>query len=78
MTTKKTKAELLDEIKELETQVKKLENYKQYEECADELKAVHTAFVNAGFSDEQAFDLLKTMYLTATTQNLTRSLVRHK
>lgn len=65
--TKMTKRELIEEIEiahnhivEMETQLKNLEKYKQYEEAADELKAMHTAFMNSGFTNEQAFDLLKT------------------
>lgn len=46
------------ELKELREEVKNLERYKQYEEAADELKAMHTAFMNSGFSDDQAFALV--------------------
>ena len=67
-TTKKTKAELLDEleqanqnVRDLKNEIKNLERYKQYEDMADEIKALHTAFMNSGFTNEQAFDLLKTM-----------------
>lgn len=63
---KMTKAQMLEEIErahnhivEMETELKNLEKYKQYEEAADELKAMHTAFMNSGFTNEQAFDLLK-------------------
>lgn len=65
--TKMTKAELIEEIEiahnhivEMEAQLKNLEKYKQYEEAADELKAMHTALMDSGFTNEQAFDLLKT------------------
>lgn len=82
-TTKKTKAELekeLENIKEskaeLEKELKNLEKYKQYEECADELKALHTAFINSGFSDEQAFDLLKMMTQTTFSQQFTKAVLR--
>lgn len=64
--SKMTKAELLKEIEaanehiqQMETQLKNLEKYKQYEDMANEMKALHTAFMNSGFSDEQAFDMLK-------------------
>lgn len=66
--TKKTKAELLEEleqanqnVRDLKNEIKNLERYKQYEDMADEIKALHTAFMNSGFTNEQAFDLLKTM-----------------
>lgn len=65
--TKMTKAQLIEEIQhanehvsELEKELKNMEKYKQYEDCADEIKAMHTAFMNSGFTDEQAFELIKT------------------
>ncbi len=66
--TKRTKAELVEEIKlahehiqKMENQSKNLARYKQYEDMANELRAMQLAFMNSGFSDEQAYDLLKTM-----------------
>ena len=67
-----TKEDLLKEIKlanehihQMKNQIKNLERYKQYEDMANEMKAMHTAFMNSGFSDEQAFDMLKLL-----TQNV--------
>ena len=64
--SQKTKAMLLEEIeqknqeiKDLEKEVKKLEKYKVYEDMATEMRAIHQSFVNAGFDDDQAMDLLK-------------------
>ncbi|MBO5887502.1 MAG: hypothetical protein J6Q60_05725 [Bacteroidaceae bacterium] len=64
--TKKTKAELIEEIecaeahiRAMETQIANLERYKQYEDMANEAKAMHTAFMNSGFTNEQAFDMIK-------------------
>ena len=59
-TTKKTKAELLDEIAALKKQVEDLERYKKYEEMANELYAIHQSFVNAGFDEDMASKLLLT------------------
>ena len=83
MATKKTKADLEKELEaikeskaELEKELKNLEKYKQYEEMADELKAMHTAFMNAGFSNTQAYDMVKTMtigMMPAVLKNLTRN-----
>lgn len=63
---KMTKAQMVEEIErankrihEVETELKNLERYKQYEDMADEMKALHTAFMNSGFSNEQAFEMLK-------------------
>lgn len=76
-TTKKTKAELEKELEsvkatkaELEKELKNLEKYKQYENMADEIHAIYISFVNAGFSNEQAYDLIKTAMLCANQINL--------
>lgn len=83
MATKKTKAELEKELEtikeskaELEKELKNLEKYKQYEDCAEETKALHTAFVNAGFSDAQAFILMKMFIQTACSQEFTKAVLR--
>lgn len=64
-TTKKTKAEILEELEVKNTEIatlkkelKDLERYKQYEDSADELAAMKNALVNSGFSDDQAFQLV--------------------
>ena len=64
----KTKAELMAEIEQKNTEIEDLkkeieilDKYKQYKDMADELKAMHTALEVSGFSSEEAFDLLKTM-----------------
>lgn len=65
-TMKKTKEELINENAELKKQIRKnekelvkLERYRQYSDAAGELRAAHESFVEAGFTDEQAFELLK-------------------
>lgn len=68
-TTKKTKNELLDEIKALKDEVARLERYKKYEEMADEMAAMRSSFVNAGFSANEAFTLVTTMIGMAATLN---------
>lgn len=64
-TTRKTKAELLEDIVALKKQIEHLDRYKKYEECADELSAMRKAFVNSGFSEEEAFKLVIEMLRTA-------------
>ena len=49
------------EIDDLHKELARLEKYKQYDETADEFKAIHTSFMNAGFSDEQAFALIQSI-----------------
>jgi hypothetical protein len=47
-------------IQEMEKRMRNLDKYNQYKEAGEEIKAMHVAFVDAGFSDEQAFELIKT------------------
>lgn len=58
--TKKTKAELIEEINGLKKEVEKLDRYKKYEETANEIAALKESFKNAGFTEEQAFELVIT------------------
>ena len=64
---KMTKAQLLEEIErahahivEVEAKLEDLQKYEKYKDAADEIKAIHTALMDSGFTNEQAFDLLKT------------------
>lgn len=67
----KTKAELMEEIKtknneikDLKNEIEKLERYKQYEDMANEFGAMREAFVNSGFSKAEGFTMvMKTMDL---------------
>lgn len=63
-----TKEDLLEIIREkerdianLHAEIDKLEKYSAFQEGADATKALHTAFMNSGFSDEQAFKLVEMM-----------------
>lgn len=63
-----TKAELMDEvktkndeIKALKAEIEKLDRYKTYQDGADELAAVRLAYIKAGFSEAEAFELTKMM-----------------
>ena len=71
-TTNKTKSMLLEEIearnaeiKELKKEIAKLERYEQYKETAGEIAALRDSFINAGFTKDEANDLLKTAVATA-------------
>lgn len=73
----KTKKELLEEIeqkneelKSLKSEVKKLENYRKYDDCANEIRTVYQSFVNSGFTEEQAFEIL-----TITLNNQTKKTI---
>lgn len=49
-----------NEIDALKKEIEKLEKYKQYDEATAETKAIMDSFVHAGFTEEQAFDMVKT------------------
>lgn len=65
-TTRKTKAELLQDIAELKKEVEKLDRYKKYEEAANEIAAMCESFVTAGFTREEAFKMTTVMIQTAS------------
>lgn len=65
--SKMTKAQMVEEIEfahkhivEMERKLEDLRKYEKYKDCADEIKAIHTALMDSGFTNDQAFDLLKT------------------
>jgi predicted ribosome quality control (RQC) complex YloA/Tae2 family protein len=75
-TTKKTKAQLLNEIadlnnevKRLDEEAKRLEKYAQYENAANEIYAMQKAFENSGFTREEAFKLTRDL-LYSVLKNL--------
>ena len=64
-TTRKTKKELLEEIAELRKEVERIDQRREFEKSAEFLKMQYDAFVDAGFSDLDAFELLTTMIKAA-------------
>lgn len=60
-TSRKTKAELLEEIEQLHKELEEIKNAELYQQGANQLKAMHAAYMIAGFTDEQSFELLLTM-----------------
>ena len=58
--TKKTKQDLLDEIKNLKEQIERIENKSKYDKGAMEMKALFDSYVDVGFSEEMAFELVLT------------------
>lgn len=68
----KTKQELQEEIannlaviSDLKSQVSRLEKNQKYDEVANEIFAIKDSFVRAGFTEEQAYNLL-TISITAS------------
>lgn len=73
----KTKAELMDEvkakndeIKALKAEIEKLDRYKVYQDAADELAAVRLSYIKTGFSETEAFELTKMMIQMAPAMNM--------
>lgn len=58
MAERKTKNELMAEIEELKKGLAKLKKYEQYAESAEDIKAIYNSFVDAGFTEDQAFTLV--------------------
>ena len=46
---------------ELKAEISRLEKYKKYEETADELGAMKKAFMNSGFTEHEAFQIIITL-----------------
>lgn len=68
-----TKAELIEEIEQknseiekLEDEIERLEKRSNYKENADELKALYDSYVEAGFEENQAFMLVHTLLSNMT------------
>lgn len=63
----KTKAELESEIKELKAQISNQEKVEQCDRAASDLRQMYESYVNAGFTEEQAWELL-TIQLNGAVQ----------
>lgn len=51
--------ELQSRIEELKTEVDNMEKYATYKKCADEMFLVKKSFVDAGFTEEEASEMIK-------------------
>ena len=60
------------DIKALKEEIAGLEKYKQYRDAADEVKSIHKAFMDAGFTDDQAFALINTALAASVKTSLFR------
>ena len=65
---KTTKERLIEKLEEVEAErdrlksdLEKLRKYEKYEEVADEMGAMKEAFVNSGFTEDQAFQVIITL-----------------
>ena len=51
-----------NEIDTLRKEIEKLEKYKQYDKATAETKVIMDSFVRAGFTENQALDMVKTIF----------------
>ena len=65
-TQNKTKAELEAEIKDLKAQLVAKSAEEQYDNCARDLHNMYTSYIKAGFTEEQAWELTKTIVTNGT------------
>ena len=56
------------ETKQLRAALEKFEMYEGLEEAARAVKMMQDSFINAGFTQQQAFELTKSIALQAITQ----------
>ena len=78
MNTRKTKKELLEMIEEKEAdinslhkEIDNLEKYKLMDDSADEIRRMYDSYINVGFTDNQAFELVR-IILSTTIQKHNR------
>ena len=64
----KTKAELESEIKSLKEQLNSQSKKEEFDKCACELHEYYDSCIKAGFSEEQAWEITRTMVNNATTK----------
>ena len=64
----KTKTELEAEIKVLKQQLEEQSRTEQYNKSASEIYNIYTSFVNAGFTEEQAWELFINIIKNNTTR----------
>lgn len=62
--TRKTKQELIDEISALNKELEATSRIDKYTAFADEMYSMYQAFVNSGFSDERAYELVKLLIMS--------------
>lgn len=54
------------EIVAIQAEIKDCEKYEDHRSVADELKKMKQAYIDAGFTDVEAFELVKAMFKQAT------------
>lgn len=65
-TQNKTKAELEAEIKDPKAQLDAKSAEEKYDDCAKDLHNMYISYIKAGFTEEQAWELTKTIVTNGT------------
>ena len=56
----KTKAELEVEIRELKAQLSEQSKVEQFDKCATDMRNVYESYINAGFTEKEAWEIFIT------------------
>lgn len=64
--TNKTKTEMEAEIKDLKRQLDAKTKEEKYDDCAKEIHNMYTSYSKVGFTEEQAWELIKIIMNNST------------
>ena len=70
--TSKTKSELVAEIEELKKQLDKKKEEEKYDDMTTDIRNLYNSFINAGFTEDQAWELVRTVFENGTKQNYSK------
>ena len=70
--TSKTKSELVAEIEKLKEQLDKKKEEEKYDDIATDMRNMYNSFVNAGFTEDQAWELVRTVFENGTKQKYSK------
>jgi hypothetical protein len=70
--TSKTKSELVAEIEKLKKQLDKKKEEEKYDDIATDMRNMYNSFVNAGFTEDQAWELVRTVFENGTKQKYSK------
>jgi hypothetical protein len=70
--TSKTKSELVAEIEELKKQLDKKKEEEKYDDIATDMRNMYNSFVYAGFTEDQAWELVRTVFENGTKQKYSK------
>ena len=70
--TSKTESELVTEIEELKKQLDKKKEEEKYDDIATDMHNMYNSFVYVGFTEDQAWELVRTVFENGTKQKYSK------